>query len=155
MSRWFRFYNDSFANEKVLSLSDREFRLWVRLLSIASVNDGLIPPLTALKRLLNARLDHLSTGVRGLVQAGLIDIVGGGYTPHNWRKFQYKSDNSTDRVKKHRKGERNVSVTPPDTETESETEHCPYQEDGTEGYVSNPRARGERDWPRVIDGGAK
>ncbi len=126
MSRWFRFYNDTFTNPKVLSLSDREFRLWVRLLSVASVNDGLIPPLTALKRLLNARLDHLSTGVNGLVSLGLIDIVGGGYTPHNWRKFQYKSDNSTQRVKKHRGASGNVSVTPPDTDTD--TEPFTYQE---------------------------
>lgn len=149
MSRWFRFYNDTFTNPKVLSLSDREFRLWVRLLSIASLNDGLIPPLTALKRLLNARLDHLSTGVNNLVSLGLIDIVGGGYTPHNWRKFQYKSDNSTQRVRKHRDGSGNVSVTPPDTETDTETEPFPYQEK-SEGLVR----RDTREEPfSVISGG--
>jgi hypothetical protein len=42
-----------------------------------------------------------------------------GYEPHGWSERQYISDTSTHRVRKHRE-KRNVSVTPPDTETDTE-----------------------------------
>jgi hypothetical protein len=115
VTKWFRFYTDAMRNPKVARLSDREFRLWVRLLAVAAENDGAIPPADDLKHMLNARLDHLLAGVEGLISIGLIDRKGNGYEPHNWSKFQYKSDTSTDRVQKHR-AQRNVSETPPDTE---------------------------------------
>jgi hypothetical protein len=119
MSRWFRMYADSMRNPKVARLSDRHHRLWVNLLSVAAENDGVIPPLEDLKHVLNARLDHLSTGVERLISEGLIDRLEVGYEPHNWNTRQYKSDTSTDRVREHR-AKRNVSETPPDTETDTE-----------------------------------
>lgn len=122
MSRWFRFYSDALRNPKVAALTDREFRLWVKLLAVAADNDGFIPEVGLLKHVLNGRLDHLLTGVKALSNAGLIDPKEDGYEPHNWSKFQYKSDTSTDRVKKHR-AERNVSETPPEqNRTEAETD---------------------------------
>jgi hypothetical protein len=122
VSRWFRSYTDKHRNAKVAKLTDADFRLWDQLLCIAAENDGLIPPLEGLKSLLKRRLDHLSLAVDRLVNDGLIDPSDTGFTPHNWLKKQYKSDVSTDRVKRFRNGQRNVSVTPPDTETESDTE---------------------------------
>lgn len=119
--RWFRFYSAAMRDPKVAKLSDKQFRLWLHLLAVASENDGCIPPLEDLKYLLNRRLDHLSTGVKELISMGLIDCLSDGYEPHNWGKFQYKSDTSSERVAKHR-AKRNVTVTPPDTETETETE---------------------------------
>ncbi len=104
--KWFRFYADALRNPKVAALTDREFRLWVSLLSVASENDGNIPPLETLKHVLKTRLDHLSTGVERLLTLGLIDRLEAAYTPHHWDKFQYKSDTSTPRVTLHRaKGE--------------------------------------------------
>lgn len=110
--KWFRFYADALRNPKVAALSDREFRLWVSLLSVASENDGIIPPLESLKHVLKARLDHLLTGVERLISIGLIDRLEVAYTPHNWDKFQYKSDTSTPRVTLHRA----KVETAPDTE---------------------------------------
>ncbi|TXH10351.1 MAG: hypothetical protein E6R03_15565 [Hyphomicrobiaceae bacterium] len=123
-ARWFRFYSDAVRNPKVARLTDKEFRLWVELLAVASENDGLIPGLDDLKHMLRRRLDHLSTGVERLISVGLIDALATGYAPHNWDKFQYKSDVSTTRVQKHR-AKRNVSETPPDTETEDSVEGKP------------------------------
>jgi len=117
VSRWFRFYADAMRNPKVAALSDHDFRLWVELLALASENDGRIPPLQSLKHVLKRRLDHLLRGLNGLIRHGLIDALSGHYEPHNWSKFQYKSDTSTERVTLHRK-KRNVSVTAPDTEAE-------------------------------------
>jgi len=143
VSRWFRFYADAMRNPKVMRLSDKEFRLWVKLLALASENDGHIPAISDLKLMLNTRLDHLSTGVERLIRGGLIDALDHGYEPHNWAKFQYKSDTSNERVAKHRAA-RNVTVTPPDTDTEADTEE-------TTSVVSSakPRKRGCRlpdDW---------
>jgi hypothetical protein len=120
-SRWFRFYADAMRNPKVARLSDKQFRLWVELLAVASENDGALPCLDDLRFMLNRRLDHLSTGVEQLISMGLIDRLGDGYEPHNWGKFQYKSDTSSERVAKHR-AKRNVTVTPPDTEADTETD---------------------------------
>jgi hypothetical protein len=121
MSRWFRFYAEAMRNPKVMRLADNDFRLWVRLLAVASENDGRLPPIADLKLLLNARLDRLADGLQRLINSGLIDVAGQGYEPHNWSKFQYKSDTSTPRVTLHR-AKRNVTVTPPDTEADTETE---------------------------------
>jgi hypothetical protein len=119
MSRWFRLYADAMRNPKVLKLSDKEFRLWVRLLALASENDGVLPAADEIKLMLNMRLDHLSSALDRLISVGLIDALDVGYCPHNWDKFQYKSDTSTPRVTKHRQ-KRNVSETPPDTDTDTE-----------------------------------
>lgn len=121
MTKWFRFYADAMRNPKVAALSDREFRLWVQVLSVASENDGRVPPAEELKHMLKARLDHLLTGLERLISTGLIDRLERGYEPHNWKKFQYKSDTSTERVRRHR-DERNVSVTAPEAETDTDTE---------------------------------
>jgi len=119
MGRWFRFYADAMRNPKVLRLSDKDFRLWVNLLAVASENDGKIAPAADLKLVLAMRLDHLQGGLDRLIRGGLIDVLAVGYEPHSWSKFQYKSDVSTERVHKHR-AKRNVSETPPDTEAETE-----------------------------------
>lgn len=121
MSRWFRFYADAMRHPKVARLSDKDFRLWCDLLCVASERDGSIPCLDDLKHVLKRRLDHLSTGVERLISAGLIASLGDGYSPHGWSERQYKSDVSTERVRKHR-DKCNVSETPPDTETDTETE---------------------------------
>ncbi|MHB9879112.1 hypothetical protein ACSMXM_05560 [Pacificimonas sp. ICDLI1SI03] len=118
MSRWFRFQAAAMRNPKVMKLSDKDFRLWVRMLSIASENDGKLPGDDDLKLLLSMRLDHLKGGLDRLIRGGLIDLLDGGYVPHDWNEHQYKSDTSTERVKRHRK-KRNVSETPPDTDTDT------------------------------------
>lgn len=117
MSRWFRFYASAIRHPKVAKLTDKEFRLWCELLAVAAENDGRIPPVDDLKHLLKRRLDHLSTGVERLISIGLIDALADGFEPHSWSERQYKSDTSTTRVQKFRRS-RNVSETPPDTETE-------------------------------------
>ena len=92
--KWFRFYNSAIRDPKVASLSDKDFRLWVELLSVASENDGEIPSEDELKRVLRRRLDYLKGGLKRLLKAGLVDTYGGRYRPHNWDKYQYKSDST-------------------------------------------------------------
>lgn len=151
MSRWFRFHADAMRNPKVARLSDKEFRLWVELLAVACENDGFIAPLDDLKHVLKRRLDHLSTGVERLISIGLIDPLEGGYEPHGWAKNQYKSDVSTDRVQKHR-AKRNVSETPPDTETDTDINNpiIPFEEKRVKG-PAKPDGVQEQTWRDFLD----
>lgn len=120
MSRWFRMYADAMRNPKVVSLSDKDFRIWVGLLAIASENDGVIPDAETCKRLLSMRLDHLLAALYRLSKARLIDPLGDCYEPHNWDKFQYKSDTSTPRVTLHRERMKRKVETAPETDTDTE-----------------------------------
>lgn len=134
MSRWFRSYADTHRNPKVAALSDSDFRLWHQLLCIAAENEGLIPPLETLKSLLKRRLDHLKSAIERLVKGGLIDQLETGFAPRNWLERQYKSDCSTDRVKRFRNGGGNVSETPPDTEAEREEEKAMPDKSGAYAF---------------------
>jgi hypothetical protein len=65
--------------------------------------------------------------VSALVSAGLIDDFETGMAPHNWDARQFKSDVSTDRVKRFRKQAKTVSETvveapPEQNRAESDTE---------------------------------
>lgn len=148
-SRWFRFYADTHRNPKVAKLSDKDFRLWIELLSVAAERDGFVPCLDDLKHMLKRRLDHLSSAVERLISAGLIERLSDGYRPHNWDKRQYKSDVSTERSRKSR-AKCNVAATPPETDTDAETEAdiTPKAPKG----VSKPDDVSDevwRDWKRV------
>jgi hypothetical protein len=133
VSRWWRCYADTHRNPKIAKLSDSDFRLWHNLLCIAAENDGIVPAAGDLKHVLNRRLDHLLSALKRLVNGGLIDQLGAGYTPRNWNERQYKSDSSAERTREYRKRRdvtATVTVTPPDTETEADTEK---EEEGNGG----------------------
>ncbi len=135
MNRWFRFYNDALRNPKVAALSDRDFRTWVSLLAIANENGGTIPSLDPLKHLLMMRLDHLSCALDRLARAGLIDPLGTGYEPHNWDKFQYKSDTSGERVTLHRRRKSVTPVTAPDSDTDTDADIPLSNDNGQNGFL--------------------
>lgn len=130
MSRWFRLYDEMLDDPKVQRLPPQDFKIWINLLCLASRHDGKLPCLVDIAFALRISDNDAVTLVERLHIAGLIDKRNGGpdgfhYTPHAWEKRQYKSDNSADRVKKHREKRNvscNVTVTPPDTDTEADTE---------------------------------
>lgn len=130
MSRWWRAYDEAVDDPKLQRLSGEMFKAWFNLMCLASQNNGVLPDLADIAFKLRVKeekawdiLDHL--GFAGLIDR--TDGEGGAYTlaPHNWNGRQYKSDVSTERVKRFRKRGRNVSETPPETEvqkTETDTE---------------------------------
>lgn len=134
MSRWFRLYDEMLDDPKAQRLPPQDFKIWINLLCLASRNDGKLPCISDIAFALRISENDAVTMVERLHIAGLIDKRNGGpdgfrYSPHGWEKRQYKSDNSADRVKKHREkrnGECNVSCnvteTPPDTETDTDTD---------------------------------
>jgi hypothetical protein len=126
MNRWFRFYDDAINDPKLLRLSDGNFRAWITLLCIASKCDGVLPPTADIALMLRVKPTRVAEWLAMLIAGGLIDKTETGFAPHNWNARQFKSDVSTERVKRFRKQERNVSETAnetaPDTEQKQITE---------------------------------
>jgi hypothetical protein len=81
--RWWRAYDDALNDPKVQSLPPSLFKFWFNLLCVASKHDGLIPSKEALKTLLRARLDHVETYLKELLNRGLIDETKDRLSPHN------------------------------------------------------------------------
>ncbi len=116
MTRWFRFYDDALNDPKILKLSDKSYRIWTQLLCAASKNNGLLPLFEDLAIMLRMKAEKLQPELEKLITAGLIDHDDIGMRPHNWNARQFKSDVSTERVKRFRNAQHTVSETPPETE---------------------------------------
>lgn len=132
MSRWFRLYDDTINNPKALKLSDKSFRIWIGILCIASKNGGALPSFDDMAIMLRVKQSKLQPELEKLIAAELIDHDDDGMRPHDWTERQYKSDVSTERVKRFRNGKRNVSETPPETEADTEQK----EEDSSSENVS-------------------
>lgn len=122
MSRWFRAYDDALNDPKLQRLPAEHFKVWFNLLCVASANNGILPPVEELS--FSLRLSEVTTNeyLSALIDAGLLDSEYGTLSPHNWKSRQFQSDASTERVKRFRNGQRNVSETPPETEQITDTE---------------------------------
>lgn len=124
--QWFRFYSEALNDPKVQSLPPDLFKHWVNILCLACSNNGTLPE-TLHETAFALRLSETDTVtvLERLLNATLIDRISGGangyrYAPHSWDKRQYKSDTSTDRVKRFRNRKGNVTETPPDTDTDTD-----------------------------------
>jgi hypothetical protein len=134
---WFRLYHRIIDDEKLRLLAFEDRWHFVALCCLKA--DGLLDeqrgPLwerkVAVK--LGVQLRELDEISRRLQEVGLID---GQLNPVAWDELQYKSDNSTARVKAFRERQQkqggndvkrfsNVAVTAQETDTESDTEETP------------------------------
>ena len=125
MSRWFRLYSEVVNDPKVQRLPCEDFRAWINLLCLCAENDGKVPSIADVSFSLRMPENAVVTLIERLSNGGLIDRCNGGangwhYAPHGWDKRQYKSDTSTERVKRFRESSATVSVTPPETEADTE-----------------------------------
>lgn len=126
--KWFRFYSEVLDDPKVQNLSPELFKIWINILCITCHHTGVLPPIKDVSFRLRVTLDETKLAFQALLEAGLIQQIknqhGINYAPHNWKKRQYSSDTSTERVKRFRAVSRNVSETvtetPPDTDTDTE-----------------------------------
>ena len=113
--RWFRMYENVINDPKVMKLPEATRWHWVALLCSASMNKGAIPSTADLAFLLRKTESQAAAILAELTVAGLLDRVDGGFAPHNWGGRQFKSDGSTERVKRFRNKQGNVSVTADET----------------------------------------
>lgn len=124
--RWFRLYDEVLNDPKVQNLSADMFKMWVNILCLASKNDGVLPPISDVAFALRCNAGAVTEAFHILLEAKLLTVTknqhGEVYQPHNWAKRQFKSDTSSDRVKRHRERKKtvscNVTETAPDTDTE-------------------------------------
>jgi hypothetical protein len=129
--QWFRLYHRIVDDEKLrlLAFEDRWHFVALCCLKadglIDTPNDNLRSRKIAVK--LGVQLRELDEIGRRLQE---VDLVDENLSPVAWDELQYKSDNSTNRVKKYRekqqrnttKRECNVSVTGQETDTDTDTE---------------------------------
>lgn len=122
LMEWFRFYTRTLDSAKVQGLPDRLFKLWVNLCCLARERDGPLPKIHDMAFRLRTREDHLVRMLAELENRNLVEKrVNGDLWMHDWEQHQRVSDNVAMRVAKHRaKQAGNVTVTPPDTDTDTE-----------------------------------
>lgn len=144
---WFRLYTEIVNDPKVARLNDKQFRFWINILCLSRQNAGLLryESFAGYAWSLRIKESAFSKGLQELMDAGLVDMTGDGeYTPHGWAGRQFESDNSTERVKRHRKQVGNVSetlsATPP--EEEADTEHIQITEAEGKTTTSAPHGNG-------------
>jgi hypothetical protein len=120
--RWLRLYDDTINDPKILKLPEAMRWHWIAMLCITSKYEGSLPALDDIAIQLRVTAAKATEIISVLLKAGLLDKTETGFVPHNWNGRQYKSDVSTNRVKRFRNAKRNVAVTPPETDTEADTE---------------------------------
>lgn len=145
--KWFRFYAEVLHDPKVQKLPPQLFKHWVNILCLAAQHEGKIPNHHEdLAFTLRVPVEDALAVLNDLIERGLVEATESYVTPHNWDIRQYKSDVSTERVKRFRNGKRNghetfhethnethvkrddaVSETAPDTDTDTETEQIQKQ----------------------------
>ncbi len=134
---WFRFYHEVLDDPKVQKLPPETFRIWVNMLCLACRNDGFIPPLSDVSFAFRVTPEIAKEFVSNLIELGLLDrSKNGSIRPHQWDSRQFKSDSSTERVKRFRKRFKTVSVTANETDQrQSRTENTPIVPKGTSEYT--------------------
>jgi len=116
--RWLRLYDDTINDPKILKLPEAMRWHWIAMLCVASKNDGVLPALDDIAIQLRMTTVKATEIIATLVKANLLDKTETGFAPHNWNGRQYKSDVSTERVKRFRETKRNVSSTVSETPPE-------------------------------------
>jgi len=128
---WLRLYDTLLDNPKVQRLRPELFKALVNLWCLAKRYDGGLPDVSEIAFALRGSEQKIVSWISELRDAGLIDETDGTLHPHDWDHHQFKSDNVSERVKKHRanrhrngngNGGETLRGTPPETETETETE---------------------------------
>lgn len=136
-SPWIRLYREALHDPKIVSLTDRQHRAWVNALMMAD-DDGFLPPMRDIACHMRTTAMDAEQLITDLVDLGLVDpyVMDGPakFRLHGWERRQYRSDSSSERVKKFRaKAPRNgdetlqkrpptVTVTPPEPDTDTDTD---------------------------------
>lgn len=136
--RWLRLYESVVNDPKLQRLPGETFKGLINLWCIASANGGALPPIEDVAftlRMTEGKAQALIDTLRG---AGLIDDTENGLQPHNWNGRQFKTDVSTERVKRFRNRKNAVSGNgvKPFHETPPETEQIQIQSSVPKGTAS-------------------
>lgn len=169
---WIRLHRAIVNNRKVQSLPESLFKWWVNLLLVADA-DGILPPADDIAFTLRSNVAAVGVYIEKLVEARLVDRVADGYRLHDWSDHQYQSDSAAERTRKYRErhpdkrrkksgnvtkskmetsptsngdGAGDKMVTPPEQNTEAETEQKESLRDSSDSYLID-REFDDRFWP--------
>ncbi len=124
--KWFRLYNEVLDDPKVQQLPPELFKCWINILCIASKNDGKLPDIKAIAYHIRASESATQSLLDALLEAQLLQEFsnqhGKWLAPHSWQKRQYKSDTSSERVKRYRNAKKAVTETASESDTDTDTE---------------------------------
>lgn len=115
---WFRQYAEFATDPKVQMMPENYQRRLVMLFCLRCNGDVTLQD-DAIAFQLRVTLDEWNVTKDIFMKNGFIDSKN---ILLNWDKRQYKSDTSNERVKRYRERHRNVTETPPDTESDIDTE---------------------------------
>ncbi|WP_065202993.1 hypothetical protein [Chromobacterium subtsugae] len=123
-NRWFRLYAEFASDPKVQILPEAMQRRLVMLFCLRCSNDLVTLQDEEIAFQLRISIDDLAATKAVFLAKGFIDE---GWNIANWKKRQFVSDSSAERVARHREKKRkqkqqpgNVTATPPDTETDTD-----------------------------------
>ncbi|NUT87153.1 hypothetical protein HNO91_12020 [Pseudomonas corrugata] len=117
---WFRMYGEFATDPKVQMMSEADQRRFVMLLCLRCSNDDVTLHETEIAFQLRISNEEWATSKALFLSKGLIDE---DCRPLAWDRRQFVSDSSAARVAAHRAKKKqacNVTVTPPDTDTEED-----------------------------------
>jgi hypothetical protein len=145
---WFRYYRETITDPKFGRLTGGQRHLWTVLLCLSDddghvwIASGVPYDTAELAAVAGIESGAASGALAWLQSIGCIGIDDCGIHINNWDKRQFKSDTSTERVKKHRskQGEtfQKRSCNGPETETETETE---TDTDTSQGARAKPKRK--------------
>lgn len=133
--QWCRLYAETVddAKLKLLAFEDRWHFIALLCLKTQGVLDSTRPEL--LDRVVAAKLGlglrEADEVRRRLVE---VDLVAQDWQPLAWDRRQFKSDDVTERVRRHRQARRESSPTPPPTESEPDTDTDTEQKRSSERF---------------------
>lgn len=126
---WFRLHAKILNDPRVQTLDPFVFKLYINALCHACLleNDGQLGTLDDVSFAFRETKEAVSSAFHALIERGLVATVDETFHIPQWRKKQFKSDTSTERVKRFRKRCETVSETAPeqsrtDTDTEQKEE---------------------------------
>ena len=123
--RWFRLWSELIDDPKICKMDEKTFRIFILLMCLAAEREqnGIID-LSEKDVAWRLRISQniLTRARQKLESLSILGSNNGNMVFLNWEKRQFRSDCSTERVKRFRNVTRNNIETPPETETETETE---------------------------------
>lgn len=100
--RWFRFHGEALENPKIQKLRGELFKAWVNLMCLACEDGGRLPNVADIAFRLRMNEKKALEMRTELVVLQLVDEAEGCFIIHDWEKWQFNQDVSTERVKRFR-----------------------------------------------------
>ncbi len=99
---WLRLYTEVLDHPKLQRLPGDLFKFWVNLLCLARLHNGVLPSIEDIAFRLRCSDQQATDWMMQLIERKLLDKTSEGVRAHDWDQYQYDSDSSTQRSRKHR-----------------------------------------------------